>query len=179
MNHIFPHSENDLDDSNLNILTSKIEAVFRKITKYFVTKSKKFKFASEFPMNDICLSVNEYSTSKKARTSKPLDVASKRQQYRRLQSLVDMIKDVAVEEKTSEHYLIGLILHQIYYHSDRKKFWSKLHLAKKVLIIWEERATKEKLEHSKYQDLMCCLVGKWFADLKSPLLQIFNSYQMD
>ena len=119
-NHILPNSENYLDDSNLNIITSKIEAVYRKITKYFVSKTKRLKFASEFPMNDVCLSFNEYSTSKKARTNKPIDVASKRQQYRRLQAIVDMIKEVAVEEKTTEHYLIGLILRQIYYHSDRK-----------------------------------------------------------
>ena len=79
------------------------------------------KVTLEFPLNEICLSINDYPRPKKSRTSKPLnDLSSKRHQYRRLQQLVDMIKDVSTEGQTPDHHLLGFVLHQIYYNTDKK-----------------------------------------------------------
>ena len=121
LKHFFPNSENYPDESNLNTIASEIDTVFRKITRYFEKKNRKPSTTSEFPMNEICLTVKDYPTHKKPRTSKPLmDISSKRHQYRRLQPLVDMIKDVAADGQTPEHHLIGFVLHQLYYLKDKK-----------------------------------------------------------
>ena len=121
INHLFPDSEDVLDESNLNILSSKILTVYRRLNRYFKAKQKKPKCDDTLNKNEICLSLENYPTPPKTRRSKPLqDITSYKQKYPRLQPLIDMIKDVALEEQTPEHYLIGVILHQLYYKKDKR-----------------------------------------------------------
>ena len=69
-------------------------------------------------MEEICISVERHKP-KKARLSKPLEeLSSYRHRYRRLQPVIDMIQEISEEEQTTDVYLIGAILHKIYYNKD-------------------------------------------------------------
>ncbi|KAL5249203.1 hypothetical protein ACHWQZ_G018154 [Mnemiopsis leidyi] len=58
---------------------------------------------------------------KRRRSKQPIDeLSSKRHRYRRLEPLIEQIKATAEEENTEIPHLLGLILHKLYYHSDRR-----------------------------------------------------------
>ena len=58
---------------------------------------------------------------KRRRSKNPIDeLSSKRQKYRRLEPLIALIDDVAKEENTEVPYLLGVILHHKYYHTNRR-----------------------------------------------------------
>ena len=95
-----------------------MENLSRRITKYYERKRSNKNVSIN--RDEICITVEGYHTPKKAKVNKPLEeISSNRHRYRRLQPVIDMVKEIAAEEQTTEHYLLGIILHQLYYHKDR------------------------------------------------------------
>ena len=122
---LFPGQEPD--EENLIKIAPVIKMVFKRITRYCSAKNRRTASEDTFSMEEICISPEDYLCEdsdpkpKKARIKGPLeDVTSQRHRYRRLQPLIDMIKDVAAEEQTSEYYLLGVCLHQLYYKTNKK-----------------------------------------------------------
>ena len=124
------NDQNILDDDRLKKYKTKIKNVRRRLDKY-LTRQRKRISSENFSLDEVCISSDDFMTSDsvnlselqdcKKRKKLPLeDVSSSRQQYRRLEPVIEKIKEIADEEDTTPAYLIGRVLHQLYYKSDKQ-----------------------------------------------------------
>ncbi|KAL5261081.1 hypothetical protein ACHWQZ_G006961 [Mnemiopsis leidyi] len=87
---------------------------------------------------------------KRRRSKQPIDeLSSKRHRYRRLEPLIEQIKATAEEENTEIPHLLGLILHKLYYHSDRRV----ANIASQLIDISNENISQRLTRSLKTSDL--------------------------
>ena len=116
-----------LKEDELEQFNTLIKNIKTRIDKY-LGKRQKTKIYNEELLNEVCFSYKcsipfnslESVDDKKRKRLSLEDLTSTRQEYRRLDPVVEKIKEIAEDEKTTPAYLMGRVLQMIYYKTDKR-----------------------------------------------------------
>ena len=117
----------NIEESELDQFDTVIKNTKWKIEKYII-KKRNSKIVDEDLLQEIvftykCSAPINISHSVEDNKRKRLsleNLTSARQEYRRLEPLVEMIKEIAEEEQTTPAYLLGRALQKMYYKTDKR-----------------------------------------------------------
>lgn len=116
-----------LREDELDQFDSEIKRIQRKIERYLIKKGQS-KVANEDSLEEVCFSykcsapinVSQSVEENKRKRLSLEHLTSARQKRRRLDPLVEIIKQTAEDEQTTPAYLLGRALQQIYYKTDKR-----------------------------------------------------------